>query len=351
MFPEIDIIVLSYLESDRLIKCVDSVLMSTYPNIRVFIVDNGSGPEVTARIKDRYSGRAKVVLIENGRNLGYAGGNNIALKIAEGRYCVMLNNDAIVDCNWLEPMVELMEKNPGAGACQPKILNINDPGRFEYAGAAGGYIDIYGYPFMRGRIFDTIESDNGQYDDNAELDWCSGAAFMVRTDVFKKTGFFDPAFFMYAEEIDLCWRIRRCSYSILFVPRSKVYHEGMGSIKNRQIFKLHLNYRNNLILLLKNYSFIHLLSRMPVRMILDCVSAVYFLLNKPAKMRFLAILWAYGELIIMLPRIIYARCSVQRLFKDRCPEPVKYPLFDVNITFQYFILGKKKFNELILRRR
>lgn len=349
--PEVDVIILSYLDYGRLQKCADSVLASTYPNMRLAIADNGSGPNVIAAVKERYSENPKVSIIENRENLGYAEGNNVALRATEGKYCVILNNDAIVDRNWLEPMVEYLDRNAKAGACQPKILDIKDPRRFEHSGAAGGYLDRYGYPFMRGRLFDTLENDEGQYDDHASLDWCSGTAFMAKREVLEKVGLFDPIYFMYGEENDLCWRIKRCGYDIAFVPRSKVYHEGMGSIGKRPLFKLHLNYRNNIILLMKNFSLTQLVAALPVRMALDAVNILYFMISKPMSFRFISIIWAYCELAIMLPRITCTRMRTQRLFRELGSESApQYPMYRISVVFQYFLLGRKKFSQLKLRR-
>lgn len=347
--PEVDVIILSYLDLGRIEKCLDSVLASSYSNFRVLVADNGSGDEVLSRLKQRCREDPRVSLIENKENLGFAAGNNAALKLAGGKYSVVLNNDTIVEGGWLEPMVDIMEKNSHAGACQPKILDIGDPGRFEYAGAAGGFIDRYGYPFLRGRIFDTIESDNGQYNDNAELDWCSGAAFMVRNSVLKEIGLFDPIFFMYAEENDLCWRMKKCGYEILFVFNSVIYHTGMGSIKTKPLFKLHLNYRNCIILLLKNLPLPELIVRLPVRILLDFINAVFFLVNRPLKFRFVSIVWAYLELFLLIPAIARSRDSAQSLYKLHNNAPVRYPRYDISIVYQYFILKKKTFSQLIAR--
>lgn len=346
---EIDIIVLSYRSFENVKNCLDSVLRSSYKGIKIYLVDNNSGEAVVTKIKQNYSNQPRIIIIENKKNLGFAEGNNVALRQTKGKYIVILNNDTIVDPDWLQPMVDMMETDETIGACQPKILDMRDHSKFEYGGAAGGFIDTYGYPFLRGRIFDTIETDNGQYDDNAELDWCSGTAFMVRNSILREAGLFDPIFFMYAEENDLCWRIKKCGYKIVFVYNSVIYHTGMGSIKTKPLFKLHLNYRNCIILLLKNLTFPELIARLPVRILLDFINAIFFLVNRPSQLRFISILWAYFEIFLLIPEIAWSRNKTQSLYKLHKNVQVGYPRYDISVIYQYFVLKRRKFDQLISR--
>jgi len=349
MAISVDIIVLSYNNFDYIDRCVASVLHSDHKDIKIYIVDNASKPEVLNRVRASFANLPQVVLIENQKNMGFAEGNNIALRRVKGKYAVILNNDTIVEPGWLGPMINMMESDEGIGACQPKILDMNDRSRFEYGGAAGGFIDTYGYPFLRGRIFDTVETDSGQYDDNAELDWCSGTAFMVRNEVLKEVGLFDPIYFMYGEENDLCWRIRMRGHKIVFAHDSVVYHLGQGSIGARPLFKLHLNYRNSVILLVKNLPPCRLITVLPVRFLLDLVNIVFYLFDKPLSFRWVSILWAYLELIFITPKVASARGVTRLLYKGRGKD-VKYPSYDISIVYQYFFLGRKRFNELPLKR-
>ena len=346
--PKVGVIILSYRNFGHVKGCVDSVLVSTYRDFKIYLVDNGSEKPVIDAIRERYGSRPEIEMIENGSNLGYAEGTNSAIRIARSGLIVFLNNDTVVDRGWLEPMVALMEKNADIGACQPKVLDMKDRSKFEYAGAAGGFIDGYGYPFLRGRIFDTVETDNGQYDDNAELDWSSGTAFMVRNSVLKETGLFDPLYFMYGEENDLCWRIRRCGYKIVFAHDSTVYHLGKGSISGRPLFKLHLNHRNGIILLIKNLPLNRLIIVLPVRFALDIANSLFYLVDRPLSFRWISILWAYLELIFLMPKVAAARRSAQTLYK-RYGKEARYPKYGISIIYQYFFLGRKKFNELPLR--
>ena len=349
MAISVDIIVLSYNNFDYINRCVASILNSEYKNIKIYIVDNASKPEVLNRVRASFANLPQIVLIENKKNLGFAEGNNIALRQVKGKYAVILNNDTIVEPDWLDPMINVMESDAGTGACQPKILDMNDRSRFEYGGAAGGFLDTYCYPFLRGRIFETTEADSGQYDDNAELDWCSGTAFMVRNEVLNEVGLFDPIYFMYGEENDLCWRIRMCGHKIVFVHDSVVYHLGKGSIAGRPLFKLHLNHRNSIILMVKNLPLGRLIVILPVRFLLDLVNIVFYLFDKPLSLRWISIIWAYSELIFIAPKVAAAR-GVTRLLYKRRGKDVRYPAYDISIIYQYFLLGRKRFNELPLKR-
>lgn len=347
--PQVDIIILSYRNFDHIRDCVDSVLASTYRNINIYIVDNDSGEKMVSSIKDRYGRHPKVTIIENRENLGYAEGNNVAMRLARSEYLVLLNNDTVVEPGWLEPLVEKMQVDPKVAACQPKLLNMEDRSVFDYSGAAGGYVDKYGYPFLRGRLLDVVERDTGQYDADAFLDWCSGAAFMVRRSVLGEVGLFDPLLFMYGKENDLCWRMKKCGYRIAFVHNSVVYHAGMGSTRKRPLYRLHMNYRNGMILLLKNLAAGELLTRVPVRILLDLLNVFYFLVFKTLEFPYLSILWAYGELLFMLPKVAASRSRTQALYREKGAMPVKYQTYDTSVIWQYFVNGKKKFSELELK--
>lgn len=344
--PQVDIIILSYRDFGHIKGCVDSVLASTYRDMNIYIVDNDSGREVVDSIKQRYRGRPRVSIIENSENLGYAEGNNVALRLAKSEYIVLLNNDIIVEPGWLEPLLEKMQYDPAIAACQPKLLNLGDRGLFDYSGAAGGYVDRYGYPFLRGRLLDTVERDEGQYDSDAFLDWCSGAAFMVRKSALDEVGLLDPLLFMYGEENDLCWRLKKCGYKIAFAHRSVVYHEGRGSTRKRPLYRLHMNYRNGMILLLKNLTPREMVARLPVRISLDIVNVFYFLVFKTFEFPYLSIIWAYWELLLKLPGIAASRSRTQTLYRRKGVLPVRYQTYDISIIYRYFVLGRRKFSLL-----
>ena len=211
------------------------------------------------------------------KNFGYSEGYYRALQQIEADYYVLLNSDIEVTENWIQPIITLMDQNPEIAACQPKILSFDQPEKFEYAGAAGGFVDVLCYPFCRGRIFDMIENDNGQYDDSREVFWATGACLFVRASAYFKAGGLDPDYFAHMEEIDLCWRLKRMGYKIFYCGNSKVYHVGGGTLHKTNPFKTYLNFRNSLITLYKNSTANQLLWKIPLRWLLDVVAAIRFL--------------------------------------------------------------------------
>ncbi|MBO4625113.1 MAG: glycosyltransferase family 2 protein [Bacteroidales bacterium] len=245
----------------------------------VVVADNASADTSVEFMKSRFP---DVPLIILDRNYGFTGGYNRALKLVEADYYVLINSDIEVPQDWLKPLVEWMDSHPECGACGPKLLSWHQRDSFEYAGAAGGLIDRYGYPFCRGRIMQKIEKDHGQYDQPADVLWCSGACLMVRSSVWKALGGLDDRFFAHMEEIDLCWRMQLRGWKVTLVPASHVYHIGGGTLPNESPFKLRLNFRNNLLLLENNLpatlgSRFKSRIRILVRMCLDGLSALVFL--------------------------------------------------------------------------
>lgn len=246
----IAVIILNWNGEKLLREFLPSVIAHTPTDIAdVIVVDNGSSDDSLSVMRNEFP---SVKLIEFPENLGFAEGYNQALKATSYEYTVLLNSDVAVDDDWLTPMYDYMASHKNVGACQPKILSYADKSKFEYAGAAGGYLDRNGYPYCRGRIFDSIETDSGQYDDITSIFWASGAAFMVRTELYLKAGGLDASFFAHMEEIDLCWRIRLMGYDIVAVPQAHVYHLGGGSLPASNPRKTYLNFRNNLLMLHKN---------------------------------------------------------------------------------------------------
>ena len=219
--------------------------------VQIIVADNQSSDNSVAFLKDKFP---EVSIIINPSNDAFAKGYNLALKQVQAEYYVLLNSDVEVTENWIEPIVSLMQSNPKIAACQPKILDYNQPSKFEYAGASGGFIDKYGYPFCRGRIFNVLEEDKGQYDSSMEVFWATGACMFVRSDAFWKVGGFDDDYFAHMEEIDVCWRMKNIGYQIFIEPKSKVYHVGGGTLNKLSPRKTFLNFRNNLITLTKNAS-------------------------------------------------------------------------------------------------
>ena len=217
----------------------------------VIVADNGSTDGSLSLLRTDFP---QVRVLEFGENLGFAEGYNRAVRetAVEYDYTVLLNSDVRAESDWLTPLYEFMTTHPDAGACQPKILSVADPSSFEYAGAAGGFLDRHGYPYCRGRIFDTVETDSGQYDKPVQVHWASGACLMVDNSVYTRAGGLDPEFFAHMEEIDLCWRIRLLGKQVWAVPHTAVYHLGGGSLPASDPKKTYLNFRNNLLMLHKN---------------------------------------------------------------------------------------------------
>ena len=247
-----------------------SVTASTYPHLTIYLADNASTDDSVSFTRARYP---QVRIIRNPANEGFAKGYTLALESVDADVFVLLNSDVEVTPGWIEPVIDLMSADPSIAACQPKILDWKRRDHFEYAGGAGGWIDRYGYPFCRGRVFEAIEQDRGQYDDTTPIFWASGAAMFVRADVFRALGGFDPFFFAHQEEIDLCWRMHHAGYQVFACPSSVVYHVGGGTMPQGSPRKTFLNFRNNHIMLWKNLGSYERLWKIPYRMLLDLASA------------------------------------------------------------------------------
>lgn len=244
------------------------------PGVSIVVADNASSDDSVAFVKDRFSEVQCIVLDQN---YGFAGGYNKALSQISAEYYVLLNSDIEVDHNWLAPLEQFMDNNPDVAACQPKIMDFYHRQTFEYAGASGGFIDRHGFPFCRGRIFDTLEDDHGQYDDVTDVFWATGACMMVRADVYHLLGGLDADFFAHMEEIDFCWRLHNAGYRVAVVPSSKVFHIGGGTLPKKSSRKTFLNFRNNYLLLYKNLPYSHLFRVLTFRLFLDWIGAAKFL--------------------------------------------------------------------------
>ena len=264
------IVLLNWNGKKFLEKFLPSLKLSTYPNVQIIVADNGSTDDSVIFLEKHYP---EIRILANPVNEGFAQGYNTALKQVKAEFYILLNSDVEVTPGWIEPVIELFEKKPEIAACQPKIIAWSDHKSFEYAGGAGGWLDRYGYPFCRGRIFDHCEIDTGQYDSTEPIFWASGASMFVRAEVFHKMGGFDPYFFAHQEEIDLCWRMQHAGYQIYACPQSVVYHVGGGTLPQGTPRKIFLNFRNNLIMLYKNLGGLEKCLKIPYRIGLDALSA------------------------------------------------------------------------------
>lgn len=277
MMKPVAVIILNWNGEKLLREFLPSVVANTDTSIAdVIVADNGSTDGSRELLRKEFP---QVKLLEFDENLGFAGGYNRALRETGYRYTLLLNSDVETPAGWLTPLHDFMEAHPDAAACQPKILSYKQKGKFEYAGAAGGFIDRNGYPYCRGRIFDTVEDDNGQYDTPVEVFWATGAALMVRTDLYEKAGGLDERFFAHMEEIDLCWRLLLMGHTLWCVPASLVYHLGGGSLPAANPRKTYLNFRNNLLLLHKNLPAADLRGALLRRRLLDTVAWAKFILT------------------------------------------------------------------------
>ena len=268
--PMVAIVLLNWNGKEHLRTFLPSVLASTYANRRVIVADNGSTDDSIVFLQQYFP---QVEILTSSFNEGFAKGYNTALSQIKSDYYVLLNNDVEVTAGWIEPIIELMEADAGIAVCQPKLLDYSNRGQFEYAGACGGWLDAVGYPFARGRVFELLEEDRGQYETAQPCFWASGAAMFVRAAAFKAVGGLDEYFFAHQEEIDFCWRIQLAGYKVYVEPSSVVYHLGGGTLSKGNRLKNYLNFRNNLVMLAKNLPFIKSIIIIPIRLGLDAIAA------------------------------------------------------------------------------
>lgn len=305
---------------------------------QIYVVDNASTDHSVEFVRSTFP---DIKLIVNSENNGYSSGYNKGLKHIEAEYYVLLNSDVDVKPHWITPIIDLMDSDRTIAACQPKILSYNDPTMFEYAGAAGGFIDKDGFMFCRGRIFNHFEKDEGQYDGIKEVFWASGACLFIRADLFHEVGGLDDDFFAHMEEIDLCWRLKNKGYRILFNSDSVVYHVGGGTLSKNNPIKTYLNFRNNLYLLTKNYVESNFALKLLYRLILDGLAAFKFLLDGHPDHSF-SIIKAHFSFYYHFPRF-YKKRKASKLDESNYNAIGEYKK---SIVFKYFIKGIKVFSKL-----
>lgn len=272
MKSKLAIVILNWNGKNWLEKFLPSVVEFS-DDADIFVIDNASTDHSVEFLKTDFP---SVQIVINSTNFGFAGGYNEGLKQIDAEYYCLLNSDVEVTNNWIQPILSLFEKNPDIAAIQPKILSYTDKNKFEFAGAAGGLIDNLGYPYCRGRVFDEVEEDKGQYDDETEIFWASGCALFIRSKDFWNQNGFDERFFAHQEEIDLCWRLINSGRKIFYTGKSKVYHIGGGTLNKQSAQKTYLNIRNNLSMMLKNLPFPKLIGLIFFRLCLDGVAGIYF---------------------------------------------------------------------------
>ena len=334
---KIAVVILNWNGKKHLAEFLPSVIRhSKSEQIKIYIADNGSSDDSVSFIRNNFP---DIELILLDKNYGFAEGYNKALTNIQAEYYVILNSDVELSANWLFPVIEKMDTDLSVGAAMPKIKSYHDKDYFEYAGAAGGFIDKLGYPFCRGRILDTIEKDEGQYDQESEIFWASGACLFIRSKVYHQQGGFDSDFFAHMEEIDLCWRIKNTGFKIMYYPDSEVFHLGGGALPNGSPRKLYLNYRNNLLMLFKNLSGSKLIFVLFFRMVLDGMSAMVYLLKFQFS-NFFAVLKAHLSFYYLLPKFSVKRHAIKNKYRNHKGQ------FSKSIIYYYFIKNKHHFFEL-----
>lgn len=335
--PSVAIVILNWNGKNFLEQFLPSVMASLYSNKKIIVADNASTDDSVSFVKNNYP---QVQVIQNPANEGFAKGYNTALKQVQADYYVLLNSDVEVTPNWIGPVIELMEQDRMIAACQPKILAFGDKNKFEYAGACGGWLDEFGYPFSRGRVFDDCETDKGQYDDVQQCFWAGGAAFFVRSSVYHELKGLDEFFFAHQEEIDLCWRMQLAGYKIFVQPASVVYHVGGGTLQRGSSQKIFLNFRNNLIMLAKNLSFADAFWKIPFRIFLDALAAWRALISGDGGY-FKAVLKAHVYFMDWL-----LRKQDQSVFPAR-KDGKTGGWYRGSVVWAYFIQKKKTFSEIV----
>ena len=332
----VSIVILNYNGRNYLEQFLPSVVTSSYTNKNIIIADNASTDDSVQWMKENHP-EIQLILLE--KNYGFAEGYNQALKKVDSDYYILLNSDVEVSVNWIEPVILLMEGDIRIAACQPKILSYHQKDLFEYAGAAGGWIDALGYPFSRGRIFDECEKDSGQYNKPQEVFWASGAALFIRAKIFHAHHGFDGFFFAHMEEIDLCWRLQLSGYKIMCCPESIVYHVGGGTLPKGNSRKVFLNFRNNLLMLTKNLSLSEKIWKIPIRFFLDALFAWKSLLTGEP-VAFKAVMMAHIAVIIGNPKPNKTK-SKKRWLKNLTG------VYHGSLIWQHFVEKKKRFSEIV----
>ena len=331
------VVILNWNGKPCLEKYLPSVVnYSSEPGVKVYVADNYS---TDGSVDFMFSEYPDIDLIRLDDNYGFAGGYNRALSQIKADIYILLNSDVRVTENWITPLLEAFTEKPEMGACMPKICSERNPGYFEYAGASGGYIDYLGYPFCRGRLFEEVEKDNGQYDTPVDVLWASGAALAVRASVFECLGGLDDKFFAHMEEIDFCWRMKNLGFSISCIPSSVVYHEGGATLETGSPFKVYLNFRNSLLMLYKNLpssKFRHILYK---RMFMDGIAVLRYLVS--GNLKCVKSIWnAHRDYRKLLPEY--------RKIRSATEVPDNYPscTYKKSIVWKFFICRVMKFSQL-----
>ncbi len=332
------VVILNWNGKKWLEKFLPSVVDFNPSCSKIIVVDNASSDDSIDFLKQKYP---QIEIIQHTSNEGFSNGYNKALLTIDAEYYVLLNSDVEVTANWMEPIIALMDRDKSIAACQPKIKAFGDKTKFEYAGAAGGFIDTYGYPFCRGRILNTIEEDCGQYDDEREIFWATGACLFVRAEYFHLVQGFDEDFFAHMEEIDLCWRLKNRGYKIMYSSASTVFHVGGGTLNKINPQKTYLNFRNNLQLILKNHSPNFLFFKLFFRLSLDGLAATKFLFSGQLN-HSVAVLRAHKSFYFRLWKMLKKREELKTNITNYTTSAVYFN----SIIADYYLRRKTTFKEI-----
>lgn len=323
-------------------KCLISLFHSRNVDIEAIIVENGSFEKINA---EQISAYKDVHILHFERKLGFAGACNRGVEAASCKYIFLLNNDAVIEPDTLFILSQAMENDGKIAACQPKILSLRNKKYFDYSSACGGEIDIYGYPFARGRLFDSVEEDKGQYDQRTEIFWGAGAALMIRRDLYNEAGGLEEPYFAHMEEIDLQWRFHLLGFKVMVIPDTKAYHLGAATIGSDSFFKLYLNHRNNLAMVFSNLSLQSLVRFLPIRWILDIVLVIYSIFRLDFKRSWAVIrsgLWFWTNLSYLIG------CRKRnRKLRQVSENEIRKKIYPHSVVWQYFIRNRKTYKQLI----
>ena len=341
---KVSIIIPHYNNQDILISCIDSLQKLDYVNYEIIVVNNNSTDGSIEYVKNNYQ---DIIIVSAKKNLGYAGGCNLGAQQANGEYLLFLNNDTIHEKNFLDILVSRLDDNRDIASIQPKILNIKNKNYFDYAGAAGGYLDYLVFPFTRGRIFNTIEKDTGQYDDFSKIFWASGAGFITRKNVFNKINGFDNSLFAHMEEIDYHWKSYLMGFEVWVEPKSIIYHHGGKTLSYMSSIKTYLNHRNSLILLLSNYHLGLSIYLFLIRFFLEILSSI----KELCSLRISHFIAHYKSLLWVLFNIKVIKRKRKEIAKIRIKSDIELMndkvILNKSIVKIYYIFLKKKYSEII----
>ena len=335
-YPKVAIVILNWNGKTYLQKFLPSVFNSSYPNLEIIVGDNDSTDESVDFLTEFFP---SIKVIRNKKNFGFAEGYNKVLNQVEADYFILLNSDVEVTTDWISPVIELMESDEKIAIAQPKIRSYFRKTHFEYAGAAGCFIDSLAYPFCRGRIFDAVEEDNGQYDADMEIFWAAGCALFIKASIWKRLNGLDEAFFAHMEEIDLCWRAKNLGYKVMYCGQSTIYHIGGGTLNVESPFKTYLNFRNNHFLIKKNIPPAKATLLIIIRFLLDFIALLKFVFEGKKRNAF-AVSKAHSHVL----RAFYK--GEIKYNRDICKKPNLVGRYRGSIVWQYFIMGRKYFSKI-----